>query len=110
MFDQLYADRKAAMITQSVLDQCESFRDQKMIPVNVCLHCGEEDDPQDTRHWERDYDDDKMCPRCAEIYDQRVESAKQELIRDGRYDSMSNEEVDQHCHEEAVKRLKILAA
>jgi hypothetical protein len=33
-------------------------------PVNICLRCGAEDDPETTKHWSEDNDGDKICPCC----------------------------------------------
>ena len=49
------------------------------IPVNVCRHCTEADDPQDARHWETDGDGDKMCFPCAEAYETLLDQAREEL-------------------------------
>jgi hypothetical protein len=36
------------------------------MPVNVCSHCGEEDDPESARHWPEDEDEDRICYPCFE--------------------------------------------
>lgn len=36
------------------------------LPVNMCSHCGETDDPESARHWPDDEDGDRICNTCAE--------------------------------------------
>lgn len=40
------------------------FHNVAHYPVNICLTCGEEDDPETTAHWPEDKDGDKVCPKC----------------------------------------------
>ena len=55
------------MITESVKREYgTTWRGVVHMPINVCAHCGESDDPESTKHWPRDADDDLVCPRCAE--------------------------------------------
>ena len=37
-----------------------------VLPINMCSHCGECDDPESARGWPEDDDGDRICPSCAE--------------------------------------------
>jgi hypothetical protein len=36
------------------------------MPMNVCSHCMEEDDPESASHWPEDEDGDRICYPCFE--------------------------------------------
>jgi hypothetical protein len=47
--------------------RCEQVLEEygsKPLPVNVCAHCGDVDDPETTSRWELDDDGDRMCRAC----------------------------------------------
>lgn len=55
------------MINPKVLAECgTTWRNVPHLPVNVCRHCGAEDDPETTHHWPEDSEGDRVCPACAE--------------------------------------------
>ena len=60
-------------------DYVNRITGQPIVASNQCAHCGESDDPQDTRHWETDGDGDKMCFPCAEVYEILLDQSRKEL-------------------------------
>lgn len=61
------------MIAEQVKHKAVDYRGVLHLPVNVCAHCGYEDDPESAASWETDDDGDRMCPPCAEIESQNLD-------------------------------------
>lgn len=53
------------MITPYVQQDAVKIDGVCMIPMNVCSHCGYDDDPESAQQWDVDDDDHRICPRCA---------------------------------------------
>jgi hypothetical protein len=74
------------------------------MPVNVCSHCAESDDPQDTRHWPEDEDGDRICPACAEADSGRPQYCPIDgfgLDEDGDCDRCQREAAAEQAEEDA---------
>ena len=41
-------------------------------PINVCSHCGQDDDPESARGWPEDDDGDRICWNCFAEYAQAM--------------------------------------
>ena len=52
------------MISEQVQKQAVWFHGKPHYPINQCMHCGAEDDPEGA--WRFDDDDDRICLQCAE--------------------------------------------
>lgn len=56
------------MISELVKSRAHTWRGVPHYPVNVCLHCGEEDDPEG--YWGEDKDGDRVCGKCEKAEDE----------------------------------------
>lgn len=54
------------MISEHVKKLVGTFNGRPWMPVNMCAHCGVDDDPETTSRWPDDDDGDRICRECAE--------------------------------------------
>jgi len=54
--------REVFMISEQVQKTMVKFRGEAHYPINVCMHCGAEDDPE--AYWGEDEDGDRICRTC----------------------------------------------
>jgi len=50
------------MISEQVQKTMVKFWGEAHYPINVCMHCGDEDDPEG--YWGEDEDGDRICRTC----------------------------------------------